>query len=129
MPKITIQDSIFDGFMHRPYTPTTDGWVNEMPDPSEYPAVQLAEHILSMFDEIRVLRKRNWELKQQLASEQKISKAYGMPNSVVEVVWCSTCYNLHRLDYNGDCRNNAESFSSVDDAERRLGKHVIEVEK
>jgi hypothetical protein len=54
---------IFDGFAYRPFNEDTDGWIDDQPDISDYPAVQNAQNILSMFDEIKELRKEVWRLK------------------------------------------------------------------
>lgn len=58
-------DSLFDGVCHRPYNPDIDGWLNEQPESEEYPSVQMAQDILLMFDEIKRLRKENWELRKE----------------------------------------------------------------
>ena len=42
---------------------------------------------------------------------------------------CGCCDSYHRLDYHGDCRNDAERFADLDDAYNRLGCPVVEVEE
>ncbi|HNC59546.1 MAG TPA: hypothetical protein PLP33_29230 [Leptospiraceae bacterium] len=46
----------------------------------------------------------------------------------VEVSFCGNCDQFHKVEYYGDCRNNAERFSDVEDAMKRLNKKVIEVD-
>lgn len=45
---------------------------------------------------------------------------------VVEVIECGCCGEYHRLAYTGDCRDDAERFTDLEDAAERLGK-VVEV--
>jgi hypothetical protein len=59
-------DYIFDGFAHRAFDERLDGWMNALPDPDDYPAVQQARDVLAMFEEIRALRKENWHLQKEL---------------------------------------------------------------
>lgn len=63
-------DYIFDGFMHRGYDETVDGWRNEMPDEMEFPVLGFVEQIREMGLEIATLRKENWQLRQRLEVHQ-----------------------------------------------------------
>lgn len=121
------RDSVYDGFMNRPYDPSCDGWRNEMPDSSDYPAVQFAQQIIDMFHEIKTLRAENWELKKNLASEEKINSFGFKRETVVEVSNCENCYNYHRKGYDGVCDAENESFYTIREAEMKLGKPVVEV--
>lgn len=58
--------AVFDGFMHRPYDESIDGWMREVPDVSEYPSVQAAQDTLALFERVQRLTRENWELRQAL---------------------------------------------------------------
>jgi hypothetical protein len=62
-------DSIFDGFMHRPFNPDTDGWRNELLVREDVPSVQIARDVIMLFNEVNALRKEVWRLR-------KIEKRY-----------------------------------------------------
>jgi len=47
--------------------------------------------------------------------------------SPVEIIECGCCGGLHRVEYDGDCRNNNERFFDPEDAETRLGVKVLEL--
>ena len=66
MIKLTKKDNIFDGFIHRPFDPSIDGWRNEIPDENDYPSVPLARDILGMWYELCSAKRRIWELEQML---------------------------------------------------------------
>lgn len=63
--KLTEHDQIFDGFMHRPFNPDFDGWINEMPDKYAYPSVRMAEDILCLFEELKEAKRKIWELEKE----------------------------------------------------------------
>jgi hypothetical protein len=46
----------------------------------------------------------------------------------IPVVYCGCCSGYHRTAFMGDCRVDAERFADYDDAARRLGKPVIDVD-
>lgn len=45
----------------------------------------------------------------------------------IRIIRCGCCDHWHRVDYFGDCRNDAERFDDMEDAANRLGLPVIEV--
>jgi len=57
---------LFDGFAHRRFEPSIDGWRNTQIQRGEFNAVEMAQSILSMADEINRLRRENWELRRDL---------------------------------------------------------------
>ena len=57
---------VFDGFCYRDFNEETDGYADEMPTAREFPAVEQAQGVMDMFDEIKRLRRENWELKKSL---------------------------------------------------------------
>lgn len=67
--KLTKDDTIFDGYSHRPFNPDKDGWVNEVSSMEDYLAVGMALTIMDMWSEIRRLTKENFELKKRLTGE------------------------------------------------------------
>ena len=62
--KLKENDPIFDGFAHRGFQEEIDGWRNDQPDAMDYQAVNNARDVLAMFEEIQVLRKQVWRLRQ-----------------------------------------------------------------
>lgn len=46
----------------------------------------------------------------------------------VKIIECGGCSHWHRVDYHGDCRNDAERFADPEDAAKRLGRPVVEVD-
>lgn len=64
---------VFDGFCHRPYNEDTNGWIMEQPHKSEYPVVKMAQDVLSMFQEIKVLREENWRLRKDVDYYKQLS--------------------------------------------------------
>ena len=73
---LTHRDSIFDGFCHRPFNERSDGWMNEMPEVRNYPAVEQAQSVLDMWAEMRALRKENWELRQKVEENKGLYRAF-----------------------------------------------------
>jgi hypothetical protein len=65
--KLTKEDSIFDGFAHRPFNEETDGWRNSLPSPGKYPCVRHAQDVLALFEELAEAKKRIWELEREVA--------------------------------------------------------------
>jgi hypothetical protein len=63
--RLTESDHIFDGFAHRRYTEELDGWRSAQPDAVDYPCVQAAMDTIELFNELRVARRRIWELEQE----------------------------------------------------------------
>jgi hypothetical protein len=63
---LTKHDMVYDGFVHRNFDENLDGWRNELPDPSQYPSLQMAQDILNMFDELCAAREQIWRLEKQL---------------------------------------------------------------
>ncbi len=61
--KLTERDQVFDGFMERPFNEDFHGWMNDMPSVKDYPSVQAARDVISMFEEIKCLRKEIWRLR------------------------------------------------------------------
>lgn len=64
-------DQVFDGFCHRPYDESIDGWRNEIIPESQYPSLAIAQDILAMHQEINELRIANWRLRTQLSIYEK----------------------------------------------------------
>ena len=64
--KLTEHDHIFDGFAHRNFDPQFDGWLNELPEPAQYPSLQMARDIVAMFDELSAAHRKIWDLEQEL---------------------------------------------------------------
>lgn len=73
--RLTEQDHIFDGFAHRNFDPSIDGWRNELPDVNDYPSVRNAMDTIAMFEELRAAKRRIWELEQEV----KMWKPVAMP--------------------------------------------------
>ena len=49
----------------------------------------------------------------------------GMMNQEpTKIIRCGCCDSYHRLDYTGDCRNDAERIPSFEDAIERFGRVV-----
>ena len=46
----------------------------------------------------------------------------------VNIVECGCCGHYHRADWHGDCRADSERFADAEDAEKRLGKPVVEID-
>lgn len=67
---------VFDGFCERPFNPETDGWMNEMPDINDYPAVQNAKDVLCLFEELKAARKENWQLRQNAERLKTLVSGY-----------------------------------------------------
>jgi hypothetical protein len=59
-------DHIFDGFAHRNFNPSTDGWRNALPDMADYQSVKNARDVLCLFDELCAAKQKIWELEQQV---------------------------------------------------------------
>lgn len=124
----TKRDYIFTGCMERPFDPETDGWMNEMPDAGQFSIVGVANDVLDMFNEIKVLKKKNWELKRALLRAERAAGAYIGTKSVTEVVSCSNCQNFHKKGYQGNCIvPSNETFYNIEHAESVLGTFVLEV--
>ena len=70
--QLTEDDYIFDGFAHRKFDPGYDGWRNELPEPGLYPSLQMAQDIVSMFNELSAARRKIWELEQELKLWKKV---------------------------------------------------------
>lgn len=71
MNRLKEGDHLFDGFAHRPFDPNFDGWMNELPDPEDFPSVRMAEDILRLYERVARLTRENWDLKQRLARWEK----------------------------------------------------------
>lgn len=63
---LTERDYIFDGFAHRNFDPSIDGWRNELPDVNDYPSVLNARDTIDMFEDLLYAKRRIWELEQEL---------------------------------------------------------------
>lgn len=75
-------DYLFDGFAHRPYNEQMDGWRNALPDPADYPAVQHANAVLDMFEELCAARERIWRLEKEVKMYKPLCDFYvGSPVS------------------------------------------------
>lgn len=57
--------TVFDGFCHRQFNESLDGWRRTQIRPGDFSAVDLAFQIIEMADEINRLRREIWELKQR----------------------------------------------------------------
>jgi len=79
MQKYTDKDYVFDGFCHRPFNPTTDGWMNELGDEESSMAVMMAREILDLHNKLRAARKTIWSLEQDLKRERAITQAFRNP--------------------------------------------------
>lgn len=66
-PQYEKGDYLFDGFCHRSFDESIDGWRNALPDPTLYPSVQHAQDVLAMFDELSAAKRRIWELEKEVA--------------------------------------------------------------
>ena len=64
--RLTDSDYIFDGFAHRNFNPSIDGWRNELPDVMDYPSVRIAMDIIALFDELQAAKRRIWELEKEV---------------------------------------------------------------
>lgn len=64
--QLTERDHIFDGFEHRNFEPSIDGWRNRLPDVADYPSVRNAMDTIAMFEELRAAQRRIWELEQEV---------------------------------------------------------------
>lgn len=64
---LTELDSVFDGYMHRRFSQSIDGWMNEQPNVADYPSVQNAKDTLALFNELCKARKEIWDLKKKLS--------------------------------------------------------------
>ena len=71
---------LFDGFAHRNFAPTIDGWRNEMPDASGYSCVQVASDTLALYDDLCAAKRRIWELEQEVKMWKPIAQhaAFGI---------------------------------------------------
>jgi hypothetical protein len=69
-------DYLFDGFAHRPYNESMDGWRNALPDPHDYPAVRQANAVLDLFEDLADARRRIWELEKENAMLRPLMMAY-----------------------------------------------------
>jgi hypothetical protein len=65
-PKYKDGDYIFDGFMHRPYDESLDGWRNEVISSSEYLCLEVAESTLDLKARYNALVKEHWALQKEL---------------------------------------------------------------
>lgn len=72
----TQPNSVFDGFMHRPYQENLDGWRMEQPEVKDFPAVAHAQDVLAMYDEICELRRDNWRLRQTEKAYHRMLRPY-----------------------------------------------------
>ena len=66
LPRFSKGDYLFDGFAHRGYDETLDGWRNVTPEPSDYACVRQAEDVVRLFDDLSRARVRIWELEKEL---------------------------------------------------------------
>lgn len=69
-PPLTEQDYLFDGFAHRPFNPSIDGWMNAQTSERTYPVVDMARQVLEMMGRIQELERENWRLKRDLERER-----------------------------------------------------------
>lgn len=67
MSRFKEGDYLFDGFAHRSFNESIDGWRNALPDPRDYPAVRQAQAVLDLFEELGAARIRIWELEKEVA--------------------------------------------------------------
>lgn len=67
MERFKEGDYLFDGFAHRSYNESIDGWRNALPDPAAYACVRNANDILDLFEELSAARRRIWELEKEVA--------------------------------------------------------------
>lgn len=67
MERFKQGDYLFDGFAHRAFVESIDGWRNAIPDPNLYPAVRQANAVLDLFEELSEARRRIWELEKEVA--------------------------------------------------------------
>lgn len=44
-----------------------------------------------------------------------------MSTEQITIVACPVCEQFHKKDYQGECRNNAERFTGIKDAAKKLG--------
>lgn len=58
--------TVFDGFCHRPYDARVDGWMTRIPSRSQYPALQQAEAINKMYDDVVDREIYIWELERDI---------------------------------------------------------------
>ena len=73
LPRFKPGDHIFDGFCHRGFDPSIDGWRNEVPTESEFPAVKQAKEILALFDALSEARVEIWRLKKDVAHYKRMA--------------------------------------------------------
>jgi hypothetical protein len=67
MKRFQEGDQVFDGFAHRGFVESIDGWRNVVPDENEYAAVRQANAVLDLFTELREARIRIWELEKEVS--------------------------------------------------------------
>lgn len=67
-------DYIFDGFAHRGFDPTTDGWMNRIPNVEDFLSVRVATDILTLFDHLCDAKRKIWHLEQELALWKHLPK-------------------------------------------------------
>ena len=59
------QTDVFDGFCHRQWNESLDGWRRSQIQPGEFPVLEMAHQIIDMAAEINRLRRQVWELQQE----------------------------------------------------------------
>lgn len=67
MERFKEGDYLFDGFAHRSYDESMDGWRNRMPDPNAYLCTRHANSVLDLFEDLAVAHRRIWELEKECA--------------------------------------------------------------
>lgn len=72
-PKLKEGDQVFDGFCHRGFSPSIDGWRNELPTENQFPAVRQAKEILALFDALSEARIEIWRLKKDVAHYKRMA--------------------------------------------------------
>lgn len=55
------------GFIiERPYDESSDGWRRTQLRPEDVPSLQVAADLIALFEEVNRLRRKNWQLEQEL---------------------------------------------------------------
>ena len=69
-------DYLFDGFAHRSYNESIDGWRNAIPNPSDFPAVVQAQAVIDLYDALCEARVQNWRLQKEVEQLRPLLHAY-----------------------------------------------------
>lgn len=76
-------DYLFDGFAHRSYNESMDGWRNALADPDSYDCVKQANSVLDLFEDLQIARRRIWELEREVAILRPLLFAHvGSPEEI-----------------------------------------------